>query len=162
MNVILPNRMKHKVANSPRHSVLLDEIQTRTCQITSVYANMLKTEIYENPSLVKAAAHWLKFESDEFYEESEAQHKHLGIDFIWGGIEKAVGFTTPDKNGEDAYYVLIMSDDLFIEENIAQYAGGIFSKDEIDRRSIEIRRQMDKLHATPYFCILNPVKKDTA
>ncbi len=150
--VLIPETMRMK---SARHSILLDEIKSRAGIIAQEYSKIAESGLYQNPTIIKAAAHWLKFSSDEFYRQSEEKHDE---EFSWSGIEKAVGITAQDKTGKRSFYVLVMSDDLLIEENLAQYAGGILQQQHIQKKAEEIREQLEKLHQTPYFCVLEPNK----
>ena len=151
--LLLKKRAGHRKSITRRHMMLLDELRIRANDILVHKWYLSESESYD-VGIVKASAHWLKEAAPVFYEQSESHHKELGINFVWNGMEKSVCIAASNKQGNESYYVLVMSGDLLFEENLAQVGSGLFMNKELEEKAKAVRGKLTQLHETQYFCIL--------
>jgi len=161
-NELLERRKKHKeFYPGRRHEIVLDELKVREHDIL-VHKYFLSQRMEKDVGIVMASAHWLKSVSSEFYSLSTLQHKQMDMGFEWEGMEKAVVIAAPNKQEKEEHYVIVMQGDISLEENIAQYTGGIYDTDTktIRKHLAEIAREkITELHRTNQFCILSAKNK---
>ena len=146
-------RQDHHVFGSRRHEILLDELKIRTDDILAHKWYLSEAE-GADVGLVKAAAHWLRSVSPEFYARSKAHHAECRMDFEWMGMEKAVCICAPNQQGLPACYTIVRERDIHYEERLTQLGGGLSARKDSEETGASARQKFIELEHTKHFFVL--------
>lgn len=151
---LLERRSVHSDCKGRRHEILYDEMHIRSEDIRIHKGIVEKEEGYDFGLFI--FPHWLRYVSKDFYELSDEQNEELDLDFEWAGLEKAIVVMWPTAVSHN-YCVFVGRGDLLLEENLAQFAGGV-GRDDKNGSHYEkcevAREQLERLEESEHFVIL--------